>query len=61
MWPGRTSKYGRPMGPSGVDLTMIPEFPENRENNGRREFFRIFGPVFDLPFVEYIKYFAIKL
>jgi hypothetical protein len=31
-------------GPSATDLTMIPEFPENRENN--REFFVIFGPVF---------------
>jgi hypothetical protein len=32
---------------------MIPEFPENRQNN--REFFRIFGSFLRLPFVEHIK------
>jgi hypothetical protein len=47
------------MGPSGAAPTVIPEFPENRENN--REFLRIFGPAFELPFVEHDKYFIIKL
>jgi hypothetical protein len=56
-WQAR--KYGRLTGPSGADPTMTPEFPENSENN--REFFGIFGPVFDPPFVEHIKYFTIKL
>jgi hypothetical protein len=59
MQPGRENKNGRPIGPSAAEPTMIPDFPENRQNN--REFFKIFGSVLTLPFVEYTKQFTTKL
>src|SRR5215471_13528482 len=47
------------MRPSVIDPIMIPEFPENRENN--REFFGFLSPAFYPFLIECVKYFIIKL